>query len=222
MTRETPEPHSDKKLLPFFFWHSIFDIKNLTFNIWHSTFDIQKCCSNVLRPLHFRHRIKALLRPRHYKRQSLLFEIWLHKLLLGRKLPKLQNKWYKVSWSVKITRGSSTTKSLSIQRMKEYSFIQFCHVFWKKTNFKGDLVLVPKMRWGLKNMCKEFQEFLKKFGDFWRNFVSLLFQICLWDPKFSNPATRWQCSMPDSCNNLFIASLTTVLFKFVWAKKTVK
>ena len=32
-------------------------------------------------------------------------------------------------------------------------------------------------------MWKKFREFLKKFGDFWRNFVNLLFQICFLWPK---------------------------------------
>ena len=32
-------------------------------------------------------------------------------------------------------------------------------------------LLVPKVHWGLKNMWKKFQKFLKKFDDFLRNFV---------------------------------------------------
>ena len=124
-----------------------------------------------------------------YKHQSLLIEIWLNKLLLGNKLPKLQIKCYKVSWGGKITATQPSTISLSVKRSKEYSFTLFHHVFWKRTSFQGVPVLVflvffvPKVHWGLKNMWKKFREFLKKFGDFWRNFVNLLFQICFLWPK---------------------------------------
>ena len=124
-----------------------------------------------------------------YKRQSLLFEIWLNKLLLGKKLPKLQIKCYEVGWGGKITATQPSTISLSVKRSKEYSFTPFHQVFWKRTIFEGVPVsgnlgfLVPKLHWGLNNMWKKFREFLKKFGDFWRNFVSLLFQICFLRPN---------------------------------------
>ena len=96
-----------------------------------------------------------------YKRQSLLFEIWLNKLLLGKKLPKLQNTCYKVSWGVKMTATQSSTIPLSVQRLKESSFTLFRHVFWKRTIFKGVPVsgnlgtLVPKVHWGNKKMMRK-------------------------------------------------------------------
>ena len=117
-----------------------------------------------------------------YKHQSLLFEIWLNKLLLGKKLPKLQIKFYRVSWGGKITATQPSTISLSVKRSKEYSFTLFHHVFWKRAIFEGVPVLeflellVPKVHLGVKKMWKKLQKFLKKFVDYWRNFVSLLFQ----------------------------------------------
>ena len=91
----------------------------------------------------------------------------------------------KVSWGGKMTATQTFTISLSIQRLKEYSFTPFHHVFWKRTIFEGVPVLdilelmVPKVHWGLKNMWKKLQKFPEKFDDFPRNFVSLLFQIFL-------------------------------------------
>ena len=83
-----------------------------------------------------------------------------------------------------MTATQSSTIALSRKRLKEYSFTLFHHVFWKRTIFEGVPVsgnsvnLVPKVHWGLKIMWKKFREFPKKFDDFPRNFVSLLFQIC--------------------------------------------
>ena len=112
-----------------------------------------------------------------YKRPSLLFEILLNKLLLGKKLPTLQIRCYKVSWGGKMTATQSSTIALSVLRLKEYSFTLFHQVFWKRTFFEGVPVLdflaflVPKVHWGLKNMWKKFWEFAKKIGDLRRNFV---------------------------------------------------
>ena len=121
-----------------------------------------------------------------YKHRSLLFEIWLNKLLWEK---NCQNcKCYKVSWGGKMTATQSSTIALSVKRLEEYSFTLFHHVFWKRTIFEGVPVLeflellVPKVHLGVKKMWKKLQKFLKKFGDFWRNFVSLLFQICFFWP----------------------------------------
>ena len=123
-----------------------------------------------------------------YKRPSVLFKILLNKLLLGKKLPTLQIRCYKVSWGGKMTATQSSTIALSVKRLKGYSFTLFHHVFWKRTIFEGvptlvSLVsLVPKVPWGLKNMWKKLQKFPKKFDDFPRNFVILLFQIYFLQP----------------------------------------
>ena len=107
----------------------------------------------------------------------------------GKTLPKLLKLCYKVSWGGKMTATQSSTIVLSVKRLKEYSFTLFHHVFWKRTIFEGVPVsgylgtLVPKVHWGVKKMWKKLQKFLKKFGDFWRHFVSLLFQICLLRPN---------------------------------------
>ena len=118
-----------------------------------------------------------------YKRQSLLFEIWFNKLLLRKKLFLSNYRRWRVGWGVKMTGRSSSTISLSIWRMKEYSFILFHLVFWKRAlvlvvvglDFLD--IFVPKVHRGLRKAWRKNQEFLKKFDDFWRNFVRLLFQI---------------------------------------------
>ena len=107
----------------------------------------------------------------------------------GKKLPKLLEWYYKVSWGGKMTATQSSTIALSVKRLKEYSFTLFHHVFWKRTIFEGvpamDFLvsLVPNVHWGLRILWNKLQKFLKKFGDFWRNFVSLLFQICFFQSK---------------------------------------
>ena len=80
------------------------------------------------------------------------------------------------------------------QKLKEYSFTLFQPIFWKRTLVLVVLVmaflafLAPKVHLGLRTAQKKFQEFLKKFDDFWRNFVGLLFQICFLRPdSFQNP-----------------------------------
>ena len=123
--------------------------------------------------------IKAQYTPR-----TPLFEFWLNKLGSGKKLLKLQNKCYKVSWGGKMTATQSSMLRLSIKRLKECSFTPFHHVFWKRTIFERVPVvdfldfLVPKVHWGLKNMWKKFRKMFKKFDNCLRNFVRLLFQIC--------------------------------------------
>ena len=119
-----------------------------------------------------RSQIKAQYTPR-----TLLFEFWLNKLGSGKKLLKLQNKSYEVSWSGKMTATQSSTIPLSVERMKEHSFTLFRHVFWKRTIFEGVpalvslVILVSRVHWGLKNMWKKFREFAKKIDDLRRNFV---------------------------------------------------
>ena len=149
-----------------------------------------------------------------YKHQSLLFEIWLNKLLLGKKLPKLQIKCYEVGWGGKITATQPSTISLSVKRSKEYSFTLFHHVFWKRTIFEGVPVLVvlvflvPKVHWGVKKMKKK--KFLKgkPIWPFPFNFCEpTLSDLLSQNQTFSNPATRWRCPAPDSCNSLLISSL---------------
>ena len=73
--------------------------------------------------------------------------------------------------------------------VKRVLFHPLSSSFLKENQFSGGSrvggfgVFFPKVHWGLKNMWKKFREFLKKFGDFWRNFVSLLFQICFFQSK---------------------------------------
>ena len=83
--------------------------------------------------------------------------------------------------------------------------------------------LIPKMHWGLKTMWKKFREFAKKIGHLRRNFVQpTLSDLLSVTQPFSNPATRWQCSTPDSCNSLLFSSLTTFVFSLYEQKKTGK
>ena len=144
--------------------------------------------AHVLGPLYFISWIEANYRPStHQELHYLKFD--LTNYVQEKKLLKLQNKCDKVSWGGKMTATQSSTISLSVKRSKEYFFTLFHHVFWKRPIFEGAPVLellellVPKVHWGQENMWKKFRKFLKKFDDFWRNFVKLLFQICLLQPK---------------------------------------
>ena len=93
-----------------------------------------------------------------YTPRTLLFVIWLNKVGPGKKLPKLYKKCYKVSWCLKMTATQYSTISLSVQRLKEYSFTLFHHVFWKTAVVSGVFLsgflgfLVPKMHWDVKKM----------------------------------------------------------------------
>ena len=138
----------------------------------------------MLKHLHFSHRIKVLLRPSTNANLCYL------------KFDLTNCSWEKNYFSAtigargsaelsKFTGRSSSTISLSIWRMEEYSFNLFHLVFWKRALVLVVVALdfldifVPKVHWGLKKTWRKNQEFLKKFDDFWRNFVRLLFQICL-------------------------------------------
>ena len=100
-----------------------------------------------------------------------------------------------------------STISPSVERLKGYSFTLFHHIFWKRTIFEGVPVmdfldfLVPRVHWGLKSMWKKFQKFLKKFGNFWRNFVSPLFyslsNLLLVDRALLNLTIRSRSSTPE-------------------------
>ena len=112
-----------------------------------------------------------------YTSRTPLFEFWLNKLG-SQKWQYLGNyKCYKVSPGGKMTATPSSTISLTVERLKEYSFTLFHHVFWKRTIFEGVLVmdfldfLVPKLHLGLKSMWKKFWNFAKKIDDLRRNFV---------------------------------------------------
>ena len=60
-----------------------------------------------------------------YTARTPLFEFWLNKLGSGKKLLKLQNKCYKVSWGGKMTATQSCTMPLSIKGLKEHYFNLF-------------------------------------------------------------------------------------------------
>ena len=120
-----------------------------------------------------------------------------------------------------MTATPSSTISLSVERLKEYLFTLFHHVFWKRAIFEGVPVMdflvpkVPKMPWDLESMWKKFHKFLKKIGNFWRNFVSPLFHslsnLLLVDQALLNLTTRWRSSTPDYCKILLIWPWTKVL-----------
>ena len=110
-----------------------------------------------------------------------------------------------------MTATPSSTITLTVERLKEYSFTLFHHVFWKRTIFEGVPVmdfLVPKVHWDLKSMCKKFQKFVK-------NFISPLFHslsnLLLVDQALLNLTTRWRSSTPDYCKILLIWPWTKVL-----------
>ena len=72
--------------------------------------------------------------------------------------------------------------------------------------------LVPKVHWGLKNMWKKFRKFLKKFDDFLRNFVRLLFQICfLWSKRFQILPLDGGPQHLNHCKTLLVSTWTKVL-----------
>ena len=136
----------------------------------------------------------------------------------GKKLPKLLEWYYKVSWGGKMTATQSSTIALSVKRLKEYSFTLFHHVFWKRTIFEGVPALgnlgflVPEVHWGLKNMWKKCREFAKKIGNSRRNFVRpTLSNLLPPTQSFSNPSTRWRRSTTELCKTLMISSWTKVL-----------
>ena len=72
-----------------------------------------------------------------YTPRTPLFEFWINEVGSGKKLPKLLQRCYKVSWGGKMTATQSSTVALSVKRLKEYSFTLFHHVFWKRTIFGG-------------------------------------------------------------------------------------
>ena len=121
-----------------------------------------------------------------YKCQSLLFEIWLNKLLLGKKLPKLQNTCYKVSWGGKMTATQSSTIPLSVQRLKWSSFVTFSErapflrrfLCWYLWCFLSQRCIGVSKRWWKKKNSTGSQ-----FDNFPLKFVSLLFQICFFRPN---------------------------------------
>ena len=123
----------------------------------------------------------------------------------------------------------TATQFSTVKRLKEYSFTLFHHVFWKRTIFEGVPVwdfwdsLVPKVHLGVKKMRKK--KFLKgkPIWPFPFNFCEpTLSDLLSVTQVFPNPATRWRCPAPDSCNSLLISSLKTFFFSLYEQNKTVK
>ena len=114
-----------------------------------------------------------------------------------------------------MTGRPSSTKSLSISRVKKYSFILFRHAFWKRTSFQCDPVLVvlvffiPKVSkgWREKNISTGSQ-----FGHFPLKLCKPTFSNLLPPAEaFSKSATRWRSSMPDPCKTVLLSTWTQVL-----------
>ena len=150
-----------------------------------------------------------------------LFEFWLSKLGSRKWLFLKKYKCYKVSWGLKITATQYSTISLSVSKVERVLFHPLSSRFLKENHFWGGscdethVTIGPKGALGSKKHVEEVSEVCRGFWRFAEAITEHTHSNLLpGTTLFSNSATRWRFSTPDSFKTLLVSTWTKVLEVF--------